>query len=75
LEQLLFAVEKDVALSAADMQARAAVAAKLDAILKKCVPGSLYKIGANEILGFLAELLTNGARLAPLGQQRRLLLT
>jgi hypothetical protein len=39
LEQLLTKTEKEVALMPADLQARAAVAAKLDKMLKLVIPG------------------------------------
>ena len=41
LEQLLLNVEKDFSLSTPDLQARGAIAAKLDAVLKQCIAGAL----------------------------------
>jgi hypothetical protein len=43
LEQLLNKIEKEGSLSAADMQARAAIAAQLDIILKKFIPGNHFE--------------------------------
>ena len=42
LEQLLINVEKDVALSPADLQARSSIADKLDAIFKQFLAGKDY---------------------------------
>ena len=39
LEQLLIKIEKDFSLSNADLQSRASIEIKLDAILKKFIPG------------------------------------
>jgi hypothetical protein len=43
LEQLLNKIEKEGSLSAADMQARAAIASQLDIILKKFIPGNHFE--------------------------------
>ena len=42
LEQLLINVEKDVAVSPADLQARSSIADKLDAIFKQFLAGKDY---------------------------------
>ena len=42
LEQLLTKIEKEVSLSTPDMQARAAIAAQLDLILAKFIPGNCF---------------------------------